>query len=422
MRRLLAHGPLCVLLLVALTLRLVAAVAVDAVVSQTEGRQFLVAGDADGYWRLGGAIVNGSDYAIYDPPRRVHRMPGFPLLLALSRSIAGDSILFARVLLAFVGTAAVGGLYWLALKVVDRRTALAATGLAAISPLFIGQTVLILSETLFAFFMIFAVGFSLDLIRSIKSDASTLICLWNGLLAGFTHAAATFARPTWFPVIGMVAVLAIVNGFGRKKTYGAVVASFVGFSSLFAPWIWRNWIVTGGRIVPTTLWAGPSLYDGLNPEATGASDMRFFDRDRLSAQMSEYEVDQAYRKRAVEYAKSHPLRTATLAVAKQLRFWRPWPAASEVGHPLVAVTVGLFESIVMLAAGLGAWLMRKRIATLAVSLLPVLFFAAVHLVFVGSLRYRVPAEYPLLILSAAGMLAAIDRSRMTLASRAESVS
>ena len=42
---------------------------------------------------------------------------------------------------------------------------------------------------------------------------------------------------------------------------------------------------------------------------------------------------------------------------------------------------------------------------------PVVYFTVVHSVFVGSLRYRLPAEYPLLILSAAGLIAARDKFR-----------
>jgi hypothetical protein len=46
---------------------------------------------------------------------------------------------------------------------------------------------------------------------------------------------------------------------------------------------------------------------------------------------------------------------------------------------------------------------------LAATLGPVLFFAALHAVFVGSQRYRLPAEYPLAVLAAAGWLEILRR-------------
>jgi hypothetical protein len=33
---------------------------------------------------------------------------------------------------------------------------------------------------------------------------------------------------------------------------------------------------------------------------------------------------------------------------------------------------------------------------------PILYFSAIHVLFVGSIRYRLPAEYPFAVLSAVG--------------------
>jgi hypothetical protein len=105
-------------------------------------------------------------------------------------------------------------------------------------------------------------------------------------------------RPTWILVAPGLAVLLIL--FGKQPIRLRMIAAtclLAGLAATLTPWTIRNAFVTG-HFVPTTLWVGPSLYDGLNPEAKGDSDMQFFDRDQLMQTMSEYEMDQEYRRRA----------------------------------------------------------------------------------------------------------------------------
>ena len=138
---------LIAILLVALAGRLLAAWVVQ---QQVGDRLCLIAGDADGYWQLAGKIASGEEYSFGDPPRRVHRMPGFPLVLALSMKLFGASPLAARCLLAMIGTAACSAVYLLGRQLFDERVGLLACGLTAISPVMTGFSVLLLSETLFA--------------------------------------------------------------------------------------------------------------------------------------------------------------------------------------------------------------------------------------------------------------------------------
>ena len=61
------------------------------------GRTFLIEGDANGYWELAQHIAAGEDYAIFQPPRRVLRTPGFPLLLAASIKVCSEKVSLRQV-------------------------------------------------------------------------------------------------------------------------------------------------------------------------------------------------------------------------------------------------------------------------------------------------------------------------------------
>ncbi len=104
---------LCWILLLALLLRLGAAFAVQSYLDNVAHRNFLIPGDANGYWELGQMLAQGQTFEIFDPPRRIMRMPGFPALLAASIKLGGESLFCARCLIAFCGTAACGMTYGL---------------------------------------------------------------------------------------------------------------------------------------------------------------------------------------------------------------------------------------------------------------------------------------------------------------------
>ena len=77
----LRRHPVMAVLAVALLLRLAAAFGLQAWLDGA-GREYLIPGDAEGYWMLAERIAEGEDYAVYDPPRRVLRMPRQPSSLA----------------------------------------------------------------------------------------------------------------------------------------------------------------------------------------------------------------------------------------------------------------------------------------------------------------------------------------------------
>lgn len=405
---------------VALSLRLIAAFGLQFALDHVLHRPFLIEGDANGYWALAEAVAQGGDYALYDPPRRVLRMPGFPALLAIgmkTADLAGlhDSrAIVTRCLLAVIGTLACAAVYGLGRTLFEVRTGLLAAALAAVSPSFILFSVQELSETAFALGLVVSLCCLARLIAALRGESTEAeagtrasgSALWLGwaLLTGAAIAVANYMRPSWMLAAPAFAALLVVVSPNRWRASAAAAVLIVAFLLCLSPWALRNERVTG-RWIWTTLWVGASLYDGLSPTATGDSDMRFFDEENLLGTMTEIEVDRHYRERAVRFARENPGQALRLAGVKQLRYWNPVPNSAQFSAWWIRLPLALWFAAMIAGAAIGVWEFRGKWDSLAICVGPVLYFGAVHSVFVGSLRYRLPAEYPLLIVSAAGFLA-----------------
>ncbi|MCA9086490.1 MAG: glycosyltransferase family 39 protein [Planctomycetaceae bacterium] len=426
--------PLVVLLLVAcFAVRLIAAVWVDRHV-QTQGRRFLIEGDANGYWELAEKLAHNQEYAIHSPPRRVLRMPGFPFVLSLSIRLFGDRILPARILLALIGTGCCWLTYELARRMHMRRTGFWAAVYVGFHPLHVGNSVLILSETLFAFVMLAGLLFLLRLLDEPSTTISEHSCradsksscgtvggqrcryrlMRDGFVVGCLTAVAVLVRPGFLPwlLVAMTAVWLLLNR-SRALRMGICVLMATGCLLTLLPWAARNATVTGHWVF-TSLWSGPSLYDSLNPSATGASNMAFFDDDNVMSRMSEFEMNEYYKRKAFDFVRQQPLRAAELAVIKSGRFLSPVPNEASLSNQVISTACAVSWVVLFGCAGFGAFFLRREAglstssgrawfwSAMVVTVGPLLLFLLVHMVFIGSVRYRLPAEFPLAALAAAG--------------------
>ncbi|HET6325598.1 MAG TPA: hypothetical protein VFG04_13045 [Planctomycetaceae bacterium] len=375
-------------------------------------RPFLIAGDAEGYWELGREIAHGQPYQLYDPPRRVERMPGYPAFVATSIRLSealgvpeGRQYFVARLLMALVGTLNCGLVAWLGAELFDASTGKLAAALVAVAPPLIGFSVILLSETLFATGLLLSLVCMARLVRKAAEDCAIGLLVVLAAFTGLSIAIAVYVRPSWLLAAPCFAAvfgvwLARKRSVWQGTILGAIVV-LVAYGAL-SPWAYRNHQATGHWIF-TTLWVGASLYDGFNPTANGDSNLKFVDEDRLSERMSEYEVDQHYRAKSLDYIREHPGSAAWLTVEKLKRFWMPWPNAKQFDGLFAKLAISVYFIPVVLAAGLG-WLVGPRqfwgwLLTLG----PIIYFCALHAIFLGSLRYRLPAEYPLCIASAIGL-------------------
>ncbi len=428
---------MCAILAVAFGLRVVAATYWHRQALASD-RVFRL-GDSDSYWVLAGHIARGEPYEYGSPDASIFRAPLYPIVLAPFTWIASksDAVYWARIFGCIGGTLTVWLVMRLAAQVerslrevqdnagptsgpVPSVAALAAGLLAAIYPGAIGMSIVVLSEAIFCPLMLMTLlGWHRALL---SNDTKSVLPMSFG--AGAASGLAILARPSWLLFMPLAGILVLLLSRRRMHQLAVLAVMALGCVMVMSPWWVRNYRITG-RLVPTTLQVGPSLYDGLHAGASGGSDenmefvnqfiqqqRRLDDEAGLSRQPSreqvaahstfEYRLNASMNRAALRWAGENISGTIRLALVKFGRTWSLWPSAGEVGSTglRTALTLGCY-GIVILAAWASRSVRAPRASKLRTSLAlcwgPAVYFTLLHMVFVGSIRYREPA---VLVLSA----------------------
>jgi 4-amino-4-deoxy-L-arabinose transferase-like glycosyltransferase len=373
-------------------------------------------GDSDSYWQLGRAIAAGEAYQYRSPEAQVMRTPGYPLLLAGLLVALGDDppVMAARAQSAVLGVMGVAVVGWWTSKLFDQRAGRLAGWIAALYPGAVSMGALVLAEAPFCPFMLLHLALWGLAWRASTSQRAAALAAGGGM-AG---AVATLMRPSWLLFLPFAAAIGLIVQPRRSRQLLVAAAMAATFALCMLPWWIRNARVTG-RFVATTLQVGASLYDGLRPTADGASDMsfvaEFVARERASergggaeAEPFEVRLDRRLRTAAIEWARANPARVAELAWIKLVRTWNIWPNEESLrAWPLRLVILATY--VPLLACGLwGAWRYSSWGWPYVLAWLPAVYFALLHAVFVGSVRYREPAMLALVAL-AAGVLSGATR-------------
>ena len=423
LKRFSPRAALWAILALALVLRLVACGWWQSRLAPGQRFEF---GDSEAYWVLASHIAHGEPFEYGSPDARIFRMPGYPILLSAMLWMFGDDmpVMYARSLSAVFGTAAVAAVYWLATLLFDRRTGLLAALAAACYPGAIAMSVVVLSEAPFCPLYLAQLA---AWIKSWQAGADTGVdkrstdrlptsgescrtahrrsLAWataSGVLGGL----AALMRPDWLLFVPFVGLVGLFLTRHRLQHIKLTMVMSLAIAAVMSPWWWRNFREYG-EFVPTTLQVGASLYDGLNPNATGASDMSFVPRfakpeSRRPSPTRAFEsrLDRRLWDAALRWAAEHPRRVLELAAIKFVRLWNLWPNDRQNRGGLVRlVTAATFLPAIVLAL-IGIWQSRRKVWPAAVCWLPAVYVTLLHLIFVSSIRYREPPMLGLLVFTA----------------------
>ena len=312
-------------------------------------------------------------------------MPLYPALVGLTGAGWGQMTLDIA-----LSTIAVWLIYRLTLTVfADEIAALLAAFMVSIYPYFVFYAVVGLTESLFialllgAFFCWYRGSFGIAAVLVVLSILTrpSIELLVPFLILYF---AAVVHRLPAAMVVRHLAVYAII------------------YAALMSPW-WLHNYRAYGSFVRLNLASGFVFYSGNNPlnKSGGGIAGQDFDQTLFSTISDPVARDRAMWNAGASFVTEYPRRVVELAGLKFVRFWRLWPYVQEYATPLYVVLslVSFLPVLILSIVYLIGWGWRDR-----VRIAPIMAWGAyltlIHMIFIGSLRYRLPLE-PFIIMFAA---------------------
>jgi len=354
---------------------------------QGAGRGEHLSSDATVYYEIAQNLVQGRGFLLEGTPS-LRRGPLYPLFLALSLKL-GSFPLLPQLGQAFFGAVSCFVLFWLGRSLFGNRAAGLAAGIQSVDYLSVRQTVSMMPEVLFVFFLLMSTWF---LFLAKRENARTV---WWGALAGVFAGLSVLAKEV---LAFYLLLLGIWLFLGRDPCKNRAVRTIVFLASFLltlSPWVVRNYLVLR-KPVFITVSTGHSFYLGNNPSVNvrvvGEEWDFYFDSwfphdDPNLPPLFTPEADHYLLRRGFEYAASHPTRFIELTGKKFLRLWFPYYQDS----PWLAkgLTVLCYVPVLVLGSA-GLLLSVKHWKELIPLWGPIVYLSSVHAVTISSIRYRFP--------------------------------
>ncbi len=430
------------------------ALAVRVFYNLTVARNYVPLHDAADYDAIARHLLNEGCFCTAPHIPTTFRPPLFPLFLALVYQVGGANPLHARLALSVVGAGTCLLAALIARDLFGWRAGLVAGLIAATYPQLFIWDAWLYSESLAIFSYAACCLVALRLARSQRS-LRTWGGRWRWLAGGALFGLTALVRPNGvyalLAFIGFLVVAAAAPALSRRlsaphpsasaqrlsrrvaqlgaslqwiaprklswrRAWLGALLLCVGFAVTLAPWVARNYVVTGGDFIPFTSidgvviagayndlvyqqpifqgqWANPSLVPAYL-RATGPQPKNCGPRCEVARSQQLSHLGE-------QWALSHLTELPFLVIYRMDALWTPASSPAEEGMPIWPAFATLYPLAVILLAfwGMGMLIVRRRWQ----GLIPILFVAMVTLgamVFYGSPRMRAPME-PLLVVFAA---------------------
>lgn len=333
--------------------------------------------------------------------------PVYPAMLAIEARYACASdeavMFFGRVINSLFGMAAILLVAAIGRHLFSRRVGAFAAAWCAIDPILLYFNALVLTELPYIAMLLAAV------LLIVRFDASRR--MGHVVLAGALLGLATLTRSSGLLLPFLFAIWLAITTWrvgARGRAIGAAAALLISMFVVMTPVIYRNYRLFDA-FVPVRTGSGASLLEALGPWADGSPGMDRIEYPAVPAGATEVERDRVYRNAALSWVESHPLAALRLAGRKLVRTWSITIHAAAYQSWFYTVIGWVSVVPIYLLALVGVWRTWRHRSMLVLLLLPAAYFTLIHMVFVGSVRYRLPAMPFIFILAAVGLCALVHR-------------
>ena len=315
-------------------------------------------------------------------------MPLYPILTYMAGSESAQIMIdiILSVIMIYI-------IYALSMQLFNNKaSALIAALISALYPHFIFYSVSGLTETFFTVLLLFS------FLSFYKNQF---------ILAIVILALAVLTRPTLDLINPLLVFIFSFFVFqkGNKQSIKYVFVYILVYLTLMTPW----WFYQHNKyddFVRLTLADGIVLYSGNNSmNVTGGgvgrrngvsdADLRIFNNIK-----DPIERNNAMKADAFNYIIDHPAHFVKMAAIKFVRFWRLWPYTEHYQQwYIVASSLLSYGVVLILSIGFVIKNSKAKFLLLLPIFILIMYLSAVHMVTIGSIRYRFPLE-PFLIIFA----------------------
>ncbi|MCM8778016.1 MAG: glycosyltransferase family 39 protein [Candidatus Omnitrophica bacterium] len=327
------------------------------------------------YYRIVQNFLTGRGFFVSEGLKGF-RPPLYPFVLSVLFFLRFN-LTGIRIFQCFISSITVCFTYLTAKKLFSERIAIWSGIVASIYPFFVFYNGFLLTETFFIFLVVLSIypliNFSDRPSSSVKS--------------GISLGLAGLCRPT----MQLYLPVSLLHIACEREKWRIKIKKMFFISLFFAltltPWIIRNYIVFS-KFIPGTTMGGRVFWEGNNPYSDGGP-CRYFPEE--IEKLPETERDKAYYKKTLDVIKENPSRFLWLLQNKFKRFWNVVPNASEFTKPLYRVVSVISFGVMMPFFVLGFFITIKDRKIQFIHSL-IILFTIFHIIFLASIRYRVPLE------------------------------